>query len=216
MSTSICPVSQYDAIPMLAATQFVANEGDFYAFPPGAMVREFSPVDTGINGVVGNYSENNPPDAYWLAVSNPLDVRGCQYFTLLYAIKMREQAHDINNAFTVRIQALVAADAPAPLVPRHRGSDASSWEYPGTLTLPQAYPSGSFPPRTVPADPASCPIVYKSCTMSWRVGDRFITGGLQQTGALGRIIIWIRGTGVAGTAYSHQEARIYVSLIASS
>jgi hypothetical protein len=214
MSPSICPVSQYDAIPILAVSQFIATTGEVETFPPGVIVREFSPAATGINGWLGNYNDGGGGGGNWVAWSLPLDVRVCTRFTLLYALKMREASHDQVMGIDVKIANTVAADVAPYVAPRLSLLSPAAWETVGTMTIGRAYPFGTFPPPWPnPVTGPNFPIVYKSASLSWEIGQKFNAGSGPQLGSDGRIVLWLRGPLTGGTTWN---SFVYVSLIAST
>jgi hypothetical protein len=213
-TTTIIPESQFNALPYATVAQFLAASGDV-EIVPGLIVRYYGPSGTGINGLPGNASD--PITHRFMAVSSPLNCRGCRRFTFSLAVLMRYAVppgtmHDADWPINVFCQAVVEGEGGAMIQPV-QGDFANQWAYCGPIHLPVAYPV-LFPPPTNPADPATYPKVYKSASCSWEVGD-VTSGGSQQAGLTGSVIVKLDAVaGIGGAPFFN--ALIYGSLWASS
>ena len=74
MGSALIPVNQFNAIPMLSATQYAGAVSGEVEVINGKLTRYFSPAATGINEWPANFTI--PPSASFAAVSSLMDVRG--------------------------------------------------------------------------------------------------------------------------------------------
>jgi hypothetical protein len=209
MSTTIIPQAQFAALPYITVAEYLAVGGDV-EIVPGQISRYFSPVDLGMNNLVGNASDPITHD--YSAQSAAVNCRGCRRFTFALAVKMREAVnpgleHDQDWQIQVYSKCWVPAEPGVRIAPQV-GNFTNAWDYCGLIHFPVAYPFG-FPPPVM----GVYPTLYKTASCSWELGDTAQGGGVQAglTGAMG-----IRLKSANGITGAHFDAYLYGSLWASS
>jgi hypothetical protein len=197
--TGAIPINQLNSLPLFSISQLAF--GGTVSVLGGAINRYFAPVDTGINGAVGNMSTADPDPSTAGAIraystfSNLLDVRGCTRFTVLIAVKMPAADEDVVYDMDLRIQSPVAADIPS-VVPRSGNYGAGAWPKVASFAFPVTVAGGAAG--------------YKSSGQGWQVGGPL--SATLQTGSLGYIYLWLN----LSNAGSHKDAVMFVSMYATS
>ena len=213
-TTPVIPQSQFNAFPYLTIGQYLATTGDV-EIVPGQLLRYFTPAETGINGRAANESDPIDPTHPFGIIGNAMNCRGARRFTFQLSMRMREAANDTGFPAPVEVYttAQVAAEPGVSIAPAF-GQMTNRWALCGRITMNQAYPGG-FPPPVNPLDPLTYPIIYKSASCSWDVGNATV-GGATQKGMTGPVTIRLKCSGGGQGAVLFFNSLLYGSLWAST
>jgi hypothetical protein len=206
------PLNQINSLPLLSTDQLAF--GGSVSVLGGAINRYFTPAQTGINGALMNVPDLDPSGPDFSSPTgvfgNLLDVRGCNAFTLTFAVKVFNHDQEYNLlamadcpiGLTWRFMSNVQADITS-VAPRSGVYGAAVWPSTGQITVYQSGAvAGPFP-------------LWKSGAVSSKVGVS-IPGGTVG-GSLGYIQIWAGiNTAIFGNLPDDPGALLYASLFATS
>jgi len=196
--TGAVPVNQMNSLPLLSTSDLAF--GGTVSVIGGSINRYFSPAQTGINGQANNLNtadaDLSGPGLGLSTVSNLLDVRGCNRFSALVAIKMPAADEDVTYSLNLRIAVPCQADLTSGIQPRFGTYGTTAWPLVAAFVIGVSS-AGAFP-------------AYKTGAQGWMVGGQYPAG--TQTGTLGFIYLWFNfaNTGV------HKDAVMFASLYATS